>query len=59
MKTPLKNKTANLYLQNFTYASARWLYWFHTKLSPHISQQNFAHAYMTTYIFVWVSAHGS
>ena len=34
MKAPLKNKIGNLYLQNFTSASARWLYWFYTKLSP-------------------------
>jgi len=43
LKTPLKNKIGNLYLQNFTSASARWLYWFYIKLSPHILQQNCAH----------------
>jgi len=44
LKTLLKNKVGNLYLQNFTSASARWLCWFHIKLSPHILQQNCAHA---------------
>ena len=34
LKTLLKNKVGNLYLQNFTSASARWLYWFYIKLSP-------------------------
>ena len=29
-----KNKIGNLYLQNFTFPSARWLYWFYIKLSP-------------------------
>ena len=33
LKTPLK-KIGNLYLQNFTSASARRLYWFYIKLSP-------------------------
>ena len=40
LKTPLKNKMGNPYLQNFTSASARRLYLFYIKLSPHISQQN-------------------
>jgi len=44
LKTHLKNKIGNLYLQNFTSASARWLYWFYIKLSPHNLQQNCAHA---------------
>ena len=34
LKTPPKNKIGNLYLQNITYASARWLYWFYIKLTP-------------------------
>jgi len=34
LKTLLKNKVGNLYLQNFTSASARWLCWFYIKLSP-------------------------
>jgi len=34
LKTPLKNKIGNLYLQNFTSASARRLYWFYIKLPP-------------------------
>jgi len=34
LKTLQKNKVGNLYLQNFTSASARWLYWFYIKLSP-------------------------
>jgi len=34
LKTSLKNKIGNLHSQNFTSASARWLYWFHIKLSP-------------------------
>jgi len=33
-KTPLKSKIGNLYLQKFTSASTRWIYWFHIKLSP-------------------------
>jgi len=33
-KTSLSNKTANLYFYNFTFASTRWLYWFHTRLTP-------------------------
>jgi len=37
------NKFRNLYLQNVTSASTRWLHWFHTELSPHILQQNCAH----------------
>jgi len=38
LKTLLKNKVGNLYLQNFTSASARWLCWFHIKLSaPHFT----------------------
>ena len=44
-KPPLKNKIGNPYLQNFTSASARCLYWFHTKLSPYILQQDCAHEY--------------
>jgi len=36
-KTPLKSR--------FTSASTRWLYWFHTKLSSHILQQNWVHAF--------------
>jgi len=28
----------------FTSASIWWLHWFHTKLSPHILQQNCAYA---------------
>ena len=43
LKTLLKNKVGNLYLQNFTSASARWLCWFYIKLSPHILQQTCAH----------------
>ena len=38
LKTLLKNKVGNLYLQNFTSASARWLCWFYIKLSrPHFT----------------------
>ena len=33
-KTLLKNKVGNLYLQNFTSASARWVCWFYIKVSP-------------------------
>jgi len=34
LKTPLENNIGNfLYSQNFTFASARWLYWFYIKLS--------------------------
>jgi len=43
LKTLLKNMVGNLYLQNFTSASARWLCWFYIKLSPHILQKNCAH----------------
>jgi len=46
LKTPQKNKIENLYLQNFTSVSARWLYWFYIKLSPHILQQNCAHVWV-------------
>jgi len=45
LKTPLKNKMGNPYLQNFTSASARRLYLLYIKLSPHISQQNCAHGW--------------
>jgi len=41
-----RNKVGNLHVKNVTYASTRWLYWFHTKLSLHILQQNCAHAGM-------------
>jgi len=34
LKTLLNNKVGNLYLQNFTSASAGWLCWFCIKLSP-------------------------
>jgi len=37
LKPPLKNKIGNLYLQNITSASARWLYWFYIKLSLHFT----------------------
>ena len=43
LKTLLKTKVGNLYLQNFTSASTRWVYWFYIKLSPHILQRNCAH----------------
>jgi len=43
LKSPVKNKIGNLYLQNFAFASARWLHWFYIKLSPHILRQNCAH----------------
>jgi len=43
LKKTLKNKIGNLYLHNFTSASTGWIYWFHTKLSSHILQQNCAH----------------
>ena len=49
LKTPLKNKIANLYLQNFTSASIGWLYCFYIKLSPHILQQNCAHVFKQTH----------
>jgi len=45
LKTPLKNKMRNLYLQNVTSASAWWLYRLYIKLSPHILQQNCAHVW--------------
>jgi len=49
LKAPLKNKIGKLYLQNFTSASARWLYWFYIKLSPHMLQQNCAHAWQSCF----------
>ena len=48
LKTPLKNKIGNLYLQNFTSASARWLYWFYIKLSP---------PHFTTKLRPWLQWH--
>jgi len=50
LKTPLKNKIGNLYLQNFTAASARWLYWFYIKLSP---------PHFTTKLRPWLLANHS
>jgi len=46
LKALLKNKVGNLYLQNFTSASADDYVGFTSSCPPHILQQNCAHASM-------------
>ena len=51
LKTLLKNKVGNLYLQNFTSASARWPCWFYIKLSPPTFYNKIAPMILTLIIF--------
>jgi len=45
LRTPLEIRLGICMYKTSLPASTPWLYWFHTKLSPHILQQNCTHAY--------------